>query len=169
MLPIEKNWIPFTSHGAFYLIYSTEPHRILQLNLETGVCQEFAASETSFSWPWGEIRGGTPAFPIQGVLLTFFHSSQELPAQSLFGEKVGRNYVMGAYLFEDKAPFAVQKITPFPIGSLQDYLHSNRRKVIFPAGMAIEGNAIHVVWGKNDTGIYLSTFDKDKFLSTMSR
>jgi len=168
MLSIEKNWIPFLSNDKLYLIYSTQPHLILEPNLETGICQRVASTETPFSWKWGEIRGGTPAHPIEGGLLTFFHSSQELPAASFFGTKVGRNYAMGAYLFENRAPFAVRKITPSPIGSAENYMHKNRRKVIFPAGMAIEGNIIYVVWGKNDTGICLSTFDKEKLLSSMT-
>lgn len=169
MLSIEKNWTPFLSEDKLYLIYSTQPHLILQPNLETGICQRIASTQLPFSWNWGEIRGGTPAYPAEGGLLTFFHSSQELPAASFFGKKIGRNYAMGAYLFENSFPFTIKKITSFPIGSVEDYMNKNRRKVIFPAGMVIDDHLIHVVWGKNDTGICLSTFDKEKLLSSMAK
>lgn len=168
MIATEKNWAPFVSEGKVYLIYSTQPHLILEANLETGVCQKIASTATHHFWQWGEIRGGTPALSVKEGLLTFFHSSQELPANSLFGTKIGRNYAMGAYLFENGAPFAIQKVTPLPLGSVEDYMEGNRRKVIFPAGMAIEGNLIYVVWGKNDTAICVSTFNKEKLLSSMN-
>jgi predicted GH43/DUF377 family glycosyl hydrolase len=167
MIATEKNWIPFISADKVYLIYSSQPHLILEPNLETGVCKKIASTTTSNFWKWGEIRGGTPALQIEEGLFTFFHSSQDLPAPTLFGSQVGRNYVMGAYLFENSAPFAIKKMTPFPLGSVEDYLFANRRKVIFPSGMAIEGNLIYVVWGKNDKAICVSTFDKEKLLSSM--
>lgn len=167
MLSIEKNWVPFSAKGKLYLIYSSQPHLILEPDLTTGVCQKIANTQTQSMWHWGEMRGGTPALEIEEGFLTFFHSSQELPAASFFGPKVGRNYAMGAYLFESSPPFALKKITPSPLGTLEDYLKNNRRKVIFPSGIVIEGNLIHIAWGKNDTAIVISTFDREKLLSSM--
>ncbi len=168
MISIEKNWVPFAAAEKIFLIYSSQPHHVLKPDLETGICQSIAKTETTVSWEWGEIRGGTPALAVDEGLLTFFHSSQELPAVSFFGTKMGRNYAMGAYIFENTAPFAIKKITPFPLGSVEDYATSNRRKVVFPSGMVIDGGIIHVVWGKNDDRICISTFDKQKLVSEMS-
>ncbi len=168
MTSIEKNWIPFVAQGQLYLIYSTEPHLILEPDLTTGLCQSVADTTADTPWKWGIIRGGTPAQQIEEGLLTFFHSSQELPAASFFGTKVGRNYAMGAYLFEPSYPFTIRKMTPQPIGSVEDYTKNNRRKVVFPSGVAVDGNHIHVVWGKNDTGIAVSTLDKRKLLAGMT-
>jgi predicted GH43/DUF377 family glycosyl hydrolase len=168
MLNVEKNWTPFSSDEKLYLIYSGQPHLILEADLQTGLCKEAAISEAKSLWEWGSIRGGAPAYPVDGGLLTFFHSSQSARARSFFGTKHGRNYVMGAYLFENAYPFSIQKITASPLGSIDDYCIDNRRKVIFPGGMAIEPDVIHVVWGKNDNGICITTFDKEKLLTSMN-
>jgi predicted GH43/DUF377 family glycosyl hydrolase len=122
---------------------------------------------TTTPWKWGEIRGGAPAAAVDEGLLTFFHSSQELPATSFFGIKTGRNYAMGAYIFEKTYPFTIRKITPTPLGHVEDYVLNNRRKVVFPSGMVIDEEVIHVAWGKNDTNICISTFDKDRLISGM--
>ena len=167
MRSTEKNWIPFSSNDKLYLIYSSEPHLILEPNLQTGQCQEIASTATNSPWKWGEIRGGTPAQLIDGNLLTFFHSSQKVRSSTIFGEKGGRNYAMGAYLFENNVPFAINKITSLPLGTLDDYARNNRRKVVFPAGIAIDDNLIHIVWGKNDEGICITSLDKEKLLASM--
>ena len=165
---IEKNWTPFVSANRLYLIYAGNPHLILEPNLETGICQKIAATDAGSIWKWGEMRGGTIAESIEEGFLTFFHSSQDRPAASFFGPKTGRNYAMGAYLFEKTPPFRVKKISASPLGTLEDYEKSNRRKVVFPSGMVFDGNLIHLAWGKNDNKICITTFDKEKLLSSMS-
>jgi predicted GH43/DUF377 family glycosyl hydrolase len=167
MISIEKNWIPFVAAGKLFLIYSGQPHLILEPNLESGTCQRVASTDITTPWKWGEIRGGAPAAAVDEGLLTFFHSSQELPALSFFGQKTGRNYAMGAYIFENTYPFTIRKITPTPLGQVEDYVKNNRRKVVFPSGMVIDEEVIHVAWGKNDTNICISTFDKEKLISGM--
>jgi len=167
MISIEKNWAPFEFEGNLYLIYSGEPHLILKVDLETGVCKQEACTDVNFQWKWGIIRGGTPALPAEGQLFALFHSSFETPAYSFFGKTRGRNYAMGAYLLRNGYPFTPIKVTPYPIASLDDYTEDNRRKVLFPGGMVIEGNKIHVVWGKNDSSILISTLDREKLFSSM--
>lgn len=161
----EKNWTPFVYEGSFYLIPSSSPHAILKLDLETGNCAEVAVEPNCFSWKWGTIRGGTPALLMDGSFLTFFHSMQlvEVP-----GVKIKRrNYAMGAYLFENGPPFTITKMSPSPLSSLDDYGIENRRKVVFPGGLVISDNQIHVVWGKNDKSSYVTTFDKEKLFESM--
>lgn len=168
MTRTEKNWSPFLAGGKLCLIYSGNPHLILELDKESGLCKKIGTSETKQIWKWGEIRGGTPGDLLEEDFLTFFHSFHIGNQSSLIPKTWKKNYTMGAYLFESKPPFAIKKITPFPLGSLEDYEKENRQKVMFPGGMVIEGNTIHVVWGKNNKAIYLSTFDKEKLLSSMT-
>ena len=165
-ITIEKNWTPFESKGSLHLIYSTTPHLILKVNLETGVCTEVAKTDPPFNWDYGIIRGGTPAYPIDGGLLTLFHSSIEVPADSLLGTTRGRNYVMSGYLFENKPPFKLKKWIPHPIGTLDDYAR-NRRKVIFPGGLVITHDQIIIAWGKNDNAICLTVCDKQKLMQEL--
>lgn len=165
-LSIEKNWSPFFSGEKLYVIYSDEPRIILEVDPNTGDCQEVSRSDHNYQWQFGRIRGGTPGNRIEGGLLTFFHSSFYIPAP-VKENKPGRNYAYGAYLFDESYPFYIRKITPQPLGFLEDYTRDNGRKVIFPGGLVIEDEVIWVVWGKNDNQIFLTAFDKKKLIESM--
>jgi predicted GH43/DUF377 family glycosyl hydrolase len=159
--PIEKNWSPFVSGERLYVIYSDDPRIILEVDLNTGHCQEVARAISHNQWNYGEIRGGTPAYLIGDTFLTFFHSS----FQAKIPKK--RAYVMGAYTFDADPPFSIRKMTPLPLGKLADYAEENAAKVVFPGGLVIEDRQVHVSWGKGDKQIWVTTFDRDKLLSSM--
>lgn len=74
---------------------------------------------------------------------------------------------MGAYFFDSKPPFAIKKITPGPLADRKDYHVNNPKKVIYPGGIAIDGEKIHIVWGQSDARICVSTFEKAQLLSSM--
>lgn len=167
MGPVEKNWSPLAYQGSLYFIYSGNPHTILEADQATGLCKEVASTSTCISWKYGEMRGSCPAQFLDGSYFTIFHSAKVLPVPFL-GTKQRKNYVIGAYLFESGPPFKITKMTEMPIGVVEHYRVNNRRKIVFPGGMVIEGNLIHVVWGKNDKAIYISTLDKEKLLASMS-
>ncbi|HSX11597.1 MAG TPA: hypothetical protein VLF94_07785 [Chlamydiales bacterium] len=160
-LPIEKNWSPFSSGDRLYMIYSSQPRVILEVDLHTGYCHE--VERASFNWHWnlGEIRGGTPACLVNDTFLTFFHSC--------FPAKIpkGRAYVMGAYTFDKDPPFSVRTLTPRPLGDLADYTQDNASKVVFPGGLVVQDRWIHVAWGKADKQIFITTFDREKLLASM--
>jgi predicted GH43/DUF377 family glycosyl hydrolase len=158
---IEKNWSPFSSGDRVYVIYSDQPRVILEVDLNTGDCQEVARTILNWDWSLGQIRGGTPAYLVNDTLLTFFHSS--FPAET----SKGRAYVMGAYAFDKDPPFSVRRMTPWPLGDLADYAEDNSRKVVFPGGMVVQGRFIHIAWGKGDKRIFITTFDRERLLSSM--
>ena len=175
---IEKNWTPFEypeKSGNLYYIYSTSPHKILEINNSNGLLSAKNISNSSNDidqvWQkntWGEIRGGTPARLVDGVYITFFHSWKLFPDfKSLF-------YVMGAYIFEAKPPFKILAITPNPI-FFQDVYSSPRRlsylNTLYPAGFVVEKQGketlLHVSCGENDTSIRIVTINKDALLRSM--
>lgn len=160
-IPVEKNWSPFVHQGKLYLIYADDPRTILELDSETGNCREMSRMNIDWNWPFGQIRGGTPAYPIDDFYLTFFHSS--FPTNI----KKGRAFVMGAYLFDKHPPFTPRWVTPHPLGQGSDYTQDNPAKIVFPSGLVIEGNSLFVVWGKADKQIRLTEFDKQKLLDSM--
>lgn len=159
--PIEKNWSPFFIGDKLYIIYSDQPRVILQVDVDTGYCQEVARTSVSWNWNWGEIRGGTPAYLINDSFLTFFHSS--FPAKT----SKGKAYVMGAYIFDKEPPFSVRMKTSFPLGNLTDYTQDNSHKIVFPGGMVVQDDRIFVAWGKDDKQIIITTFDRQKLLASM--
>lgn len=159
--PIEKNWSPFVQEGRLYAIYGDSPRVILEIDEETGYCREVSRrfEETSW-WDFGEVRGGSPAYLVEGQFLTFFHSS--------FRYAQKRIYTMGAYTFSAEAPFPILAVTTQPLGSLADYLESNSgKRVVFPGGMVVQGPYIHVAWGRGDQEVWITSFDKEALLSSL--
>lgn len=160
-IQVEKNWSPFSSGDKLYVIYSDQPRVILEVDSNTGYCQEVSRTHLNWNWNLGLIRGGTPAYLVNDSFLTFFHSS--FPAKI----SKGRAYVMGAYIFEKDPPFSVRKMTFRPLGGLIDYTQDNSPKIVFPGGMVVQDDLIHVAWGKADRQIFITTFHKEKLLASM--
>ena len=160
-ISVEKNWSPFSSGDRLYLIYSDQPRIILEVDPNTGYCQEVSRTISNWDWNLGEIRGGTPAFLLNGSFLTVFHSS--FPAKT----SKGRAFVMGAYTFDQDPPFAIRTMTPRPLGDLSNYTQENSPKIVFPGGMVVEDHSIHIAWGKADKQIYITTFNREKLLASM--
>ena len=159
---IEKNWTPFISNGRIHVIYSDRPRIVLEVDEETGECSEVMRTYPNWDWKHGLIRGGTPAYLVNGRFLTFFHSSFPAKIQK------GRAYVMGAYTFDAEPPFTARTLTPTPLGELAYYTEDNDPKVIFPGGLVVQDQSILVAWGKADKEIYITTFDKRKLLSSLN-
>lgn len=158
---IEKNWSPFSSGERVYVIYSDQPRVILEVDLNTGYCEEVTRTNVDWKWNLGVIRGGTPAYLVNNTFLTFFHSSFPVKISK------GRAYVMGAYTFDKDPPFSVRTMTLRPLGDLTDYTEDNSPKVVFPGGMVVEDHLIHVAWGKADSQIFITSYDKNKLLANM--
>jgi predicted GH43/DUF377 family glycosyl hydrolase len=163
---IEKNWSPFAYENKLYVSYSVVPHTILEVNSQTGMTNKIDSTEPTIDWNFGPVRGGTPSLLLEEGYLSFFHSCK-LGVPSPFSKKNGRVYYMGAYFFDSKPPFAIKKITPMPLANLSDYKQKNPKKIVYPGGIALDGEKLHVVWGRNDSSICVSTFDKAKLLATM--
>lgn len=162
---IEKNWSPFANCGKLYAVYTIDPLVILEIDPASGNCTEVNSTQVPLNWAYGELRGGTPACCIDGQFLSFFHSRRKgLP--SLFSKKNGHVFLMGAYTFELAPTFAITKITPSPLATPLDY-EDNLKKVMYPGGLVVSDECIHVAWGKDDAQICITTFDKAKLLSSM--
>jgi len=165
---IEKNWVPFFMGQSLYFIYREEPHTILTCDLSTGRCQKVDERTVNLDWPYGIIRGGTPALQIDDQFLTFYHSS--LAPSNTYEHRI---YFMGAYTFENFFPFAIRSYSPLPIGSTELYKDTSSanqpKKVMFPGGFVREGNTIHLAWGKDDKMVMITTLDLGKLLQSMKK
>lgn len=177
---VEKNWVPFALQSEWsdkeelYFSYTIQPHAVLSLNQfllgEKDITHFFSNQPPKILWPkcWGPIRGGTPAKKInEHEYLAFFHSS------FLDGRKT-RWYIVGAYIFEAKAPYEVTRISQWPIlfkGIYDTPSYRDDLYVLFPAGFVIEkheeGDLIHLSCGENDTGIKIITLDMETLLQSL--
>lgn len=153
----QKNWVPFVSEDKLLLAYQLCPHEILEPDPSSGNCRPVYETDTPTIWQWGQLRGGTPAVMVDGEYLAFFHSSCGVYSE---GQAL-LHYVMGAYTFNPKPPFAITKMSSCPIRAKEFYGKTTQnKKVIFPGGFVIAGPHIHLAYGRNDCEIWIITLDK---------
>lgn len=157
----EKNWSPFIFQDECYVIYSDNPRVILKVDVDSGICQRVHFSDQVLPWNYGQVRGGSQGVQIEDQFLTFFHSNT-------LSDRGKRRYHMGAYTFNASYPFAITKATKQEI-EVQDCekISEDGKFVVFPGGLVVDSNCIHVVWGKDDKRIYISSYDRKKFLSSL--
>jgi len=114
-----KNWSPFLYNESVLFVESIEPLIVLKTHIEEesvngalGQVGTTLVSDTRsvIHWPYGALRGGSPAKLIgKGRYLTFFHSRLTLPHN-------GRvSYYFGALVFSGDPPFRILSISRVPI------------------------------------------------------
>jgi predicted GH43/DUF377 family glycosyl hydrolase len=163
----EKNWVPFEWNHNLYLGYSLNPHEILYANLMSGSCFSVYSSSHFSSWNYGTLRGSSAACLVDGEYLSLFHSSKYMSSESSY-DQMAWHYFMGAYTFAANPPFQITRISKKPI--VKDHFYEPTdywKKVIFPGGFVVDGNRIHIAYGKNDSEIWIATLDKDKLLESL--
>lgn len=141
----EKNWTFFSDKGKIMGVYTICPHVIFEMNNDN--FSTAYETEWSHAWRWGELRGGTSPVLTDSGYLSFFHSAVDF--------KNGRQYHMGAYLFEKEPPYAPIAITKRPLLSGETVPKeiprlSNKIFVVFPGGVIRDGNGWQVAFGYND-------------------
>lgn len=141
----EKNWLWFLHDDLPHLLYHANNNEVVKCGSNFMPVETFRTEWDSAIWSYGEIRGGTPPVRVGDEYLTFFHSSSPW-----HGKK--RQYHMGAYTFEAKAPFAIKKITIEPLlsGSKYDPFAESKPPCVFPCGALYDGNKWLVTLGVND-------------------
>lgn len=168
----EKNWVPFTYQDRLFFSYSLVPHQVLYPLLEKSeTCDTFSFTDSLVDWPWGPIRGGTPALRIGEEYLAFFHSSCKLASVQSEGALI-QHYFMGAYTFSKTPPFALTKISPSPIIARSFYQEEASKKkfparVIFPCGYVYDEKYIWIVYGKQDHELWICRIDKERLLHSL--
>lgn len=165
--PWQKNWVPFEWHDKLLLSYEINPHEVIMPNLDTGVCYPLFDSHKNINWPYGGLRGGTPAVLVDGEYLAFFHSGEiKRTSASEFHELW--HYFMGAYTFEAEPPFEMTKISPEPINAPEFYTYSYySKRVIYPGGFVVDGPDLHLAYGKDDCEVWVATIDLEELKNSL--
>ena len=141
----EKNWLWFHHNGRFHMVYSNQPHDVVEFDERWKPVKSHKTRFGNPLWKHGEIRGGTPPVRVGDEYFSFFHSS--LP---WIGRK--RRYHMGAYAFEAHPPFRITRMSTMPIlsGSKDDPWHDGLPLVVFPCGAILRNGTWTVTMGIND-------------------
>lgn len=145
----EKNWTFFDYEGKLMCVYDASKQEIFEMNGE----KHTKLYETPFDtqWRWGQMRGGTSPIKVGDNYLSFFHSATDI--RTIKGP--GRQYFMGAYMFEGKPPFKPIAISKEPLLAgerISDHIPrlSNKIFVVFPAGIIRKENSYLISYGYND-------------------
>jgi predicted GH43/DUF377 family glycosyl hydrolase len=163
----QKNWVPFEKDGTLLLSYSMNPHEVLYLNLNTGVCYPCHETSPPIRWNFGTLRGSSSALLVDGEYLAFFHSGIITSSPASWGIDLW-HYFMGAYTFSAEPPFEITRMTPVPIIGEDFYTPSNSpKRVIFPGGFVVSDSFIYVAYGKDDREIWVATLDKTVLKNSM--
>jgi predicted GH43/DUF377 family glycosyl hydrolase len=160
---LEKNWTPFDYKGTLLMAYTISPHRVLGCYASKWC--EFFNSCSKFEWPWGELRGGTPAIKVDDHYLAFFHSSTLVSTIQSEGKKI-QHYFIGAYTFAGEPPFELQTISPKPIvgkGFYNGEEHQTWKplRVVWPAGIIVDKESIWISYGRQDHEMWIAKLDKE--------
>lgn len=144
----EKNWLWFFRDNKPHLVYSANPHTVVEFDqqFQHPVEHSTVNSQIHEIWTLGEIRGGTPPVLLENEYWTFFHSSVQ------WRDDGKRWYVMGAYAFQSTPPFQITKITMRPLlcGSRFDHWAEGKPLVVFPCGALMREGKWLVTGGLND-------------------
>jgi predicted GH43/DUF377 family glycosyl hydrolase len=167
----EKNWVPFEYEDKLHLGYSIIPHRILRPLFGTRTCETLCSAKKNFKWNWGVPRGGTQAILDGDHYIAFFHSWVDVPSVQSGGKKI-THYVMGAYTFESKPPFALLAVSPEPIVA-KDFYHPpyyrtwKPLRCVFPSGLLVDENYFWVAYGRQDHECWVAKIDKKELLKSL--
>ncbi|MGR3952369.1 MAG: hypothetical protein QRY74_05690 [Chlamydia sp.] len=168
----EKNWVPFNYREQLLLSYSVTPHKVFIPDLLLGSCQTQSLTYSDIRWPWGIVRGGTPALLEEKSYLSFFHSSIDLETQHSSGKKI-LHYFIGAYLFSQEPPFHITHISAQPIVGDNFYEGESYQpywkpvKALFPCGYVSNEDRIWLSYGRDDHEIWIATLDKKELYATL--
>lgn len=163
----QKNWSPFEWNGTLLFSYSINPHEIIQPDLGTGYSQTAYETEKTICWNFGTLRGGSPAILIDDEYLAFFHSALFTNSASSDGIEMW-HYFMGAYSFSPEPPFHLTKVSQVPLDTPGFYTYSSyNKRVIYPGGFVVEGNNLYLVYGKDDSEIWIATIDINELKKSM--
>lgn len=157
----QKNWSPFVWQDQILISYLFSPHEIIKPDMGSGSCLPIHTTNPPMKWKWGQMKGGTPAQLVDGEYLAFFHSWCYMTSHAT-QDKEAVHYYMGAYTFSPNPPFAITKMTPYPITTHGIYDETKfEKKVVFPGGFVVSDPYIHVAYGRDDGEIWIATLNKN--------
>ncbi len=167
----EKNWVPIDFQGTLHLGYSIQPHKIMEPLPGTTKAITIATTTSPFQWPWGELRGGTPALLEGNAYLAFFHSVKDLSTTQSNGKHI-IHYFMGAYTFSATPPFEITGVSPTPFYHEDFYTGPNYPTwtpmlAIFPGGFVSDDSYIWMSLGRQDHECWIVKLDKAKLLNSL--
>ena len=152
---VEKNWSPFVHNNQLYVSYFIDPHIVLKVDVESGMCEKVVENPQVGSL---KICGGTPAIYIE-QLNAYLGIGHVYTSGAL---KWFRNYYCVAYIFEAEYPFNMRHV-----GALfRFFRHTTfiRSRIEFPVGLELQGNSLLISVGVDDIHSFHLRCSADDFI-----
>ncbi|MCI5051819.1 MAG: hypothetical protein MRY21_01620 [Simkaniaceae bacterium] len=160
----EKNWVPFVKNDRLFFSYSIVPHEVLSYEEN---CRPVYLTGEKQRWKWGAFRGGSPAIEVKEGYLSFFHTSEAFRSP-VSRRKEMMHYYMGAAIYSKEPPFVVTHISPYPLMAKNLYAPTGYwKRVIYPGGFVEKGRYIYLVYGKDDSEIWIAKINKEELLTSL--
>ena len=138
---IEKNWVVNAENETLYVSYELNPHVVLSVNVQTGICTEMYRTVNP-TLPRGVYRGGSQFVRCDSGLLAVLHRTRVTPGWP------GRVYDHAFYLADPNPPFGLLHVSEwfrFPA----EYLDA-RDAIQFCCGCALQGDELLISYGVAD-------------------
>ena len=162
----EKNWMWFEDPvtGGLKWVYSVSPHVVCEYQNGDIVAH---TTKPAMHCPTGELRGGTNPIRIGDEYLAFIHWS--VPWKTIPKYGLRRRYFTTAYMFHAEPPYAPTRWIPEHLlaGSEHDAVIPGSPAVVFPCGLADEGDTLFMTFGSNDCECGWARIPKEDLLSRM--
>ena len=159
----EKNWMPLILNDQVHLIYSINPHIILNCDMKSGVCEVVAKTynpELS-----DNLRGGS-----QVVFLPSQRSTKDMYVAAVHERRGFNSYLTRFYGFSPDWPHAVSHISDeFVFDDGEDEALSS---IQFASGLHLSKDRkgrleVNVAYGEHDCHSKLCTIGGDRFLESL--
>ena len=181
----EKNWPMFEYEGTLLFIKRIQPMRVVaaaenvfpsrqsdrsRSNDVTNGKHMFAHSvsltaATNFCWNWGELRGGTSAMLIGDEYFAFFHSV------TFMNSRLVRTYFVGAYTFSAHPPFAMTKMSQYPIVVPNDwengFTYADIDFVPFPMSYTTDDTSVSLTYGWEEGQGWVTKLDRQALFASL--
>lgn len=154
---VEKNWQFFDYAEKPHYVYTINPHIVCEAN-GSGEPPNIYETKIIPMWKWGVKRGGTPPQLIGDKYYSFFHSRFDVDKKA--------KYYVGFYCFDNKPPFPILGIVPFPVFE-GDVVNAHNKAVVFPCGAILENGKWIVSYGYNDMNCKIAILDHNKLVGAM--
>ena len=156
----EKNWMPFQYKNKLYIVYSINPHVILDINMDTGLCKKiFSTTFPEIINNIGnDIGNGAPAqLIILDGIERYIGLGHTRGVQN--GELTRKNFI---YLFNKYPPFNITHVSK-SFNLLTPFVN-----IEFGSGLLVDqkNNKIYISFGVDDcySSIVTTTFEEIKNL-----
>ena len=178
----EKNWALFEAENQVWAVYSSNPHRILRVDLDSSETEVLCDMDNLTSWKskyseiFGALRGGAQPILVGDRFINIVHSRYNMPD--------GVEYVPAVYEFSAKYPFSPIKELPHPLDlgfdphsdpsshgfadSRATDLNPTTSWVVYPTGFAVSGDKFVISGGFNDSHCFIATGNLSQLSEGMS-